>query len=165
MIIPPIYSDESRAGGIGAGCPNFRLHLTPAVAVLPPPSDFRLRRAPVFTELRRGKSARQVGAARRVRGARPSRSLFATSRCKHSSVKASGATPSAACGTGLRSEATTRQAHALPAIAPRRQHHGRCVCGDDERHPPRRVAGLARRGIIDASQSWRMAIAMRSSGA
>jgi len=27
VMIPPIYSDESRAGGIGAGCPNFRLHL------------------------------------------------------------------------------------------------------------------------------------------
>ncbi len=25
-IMPPIYSDKSRAGGIGAGCPNFRLH-------------------------------------------------------------------------------------------------------------------------------------------
>ncbi len=61
---------------------RFRLHLTPAVAVLP--SSLSYAAASRVTS-RRGKLARQVrNAARRVRGARPSRSPFATSRCKHS---------------------------------------------------------------------------------
>ena len=71
-----------------------------------------------FARLRRDKADSGINSNW---GARPSRLPFGTSRCEHS-PNAFGGTPTAA-----------RETRALPEIAPRRVHHRRHVCGDDER--------------------------------